>query len=178
MIGTVWCYCPICPSMSILGNDYLTPNFRAGPGDGWAPRSQNFAKSLSLDTCGAQSSNLILQEICHGPPAPPLNEQQSIKSSHFKFNTSRAELVKSREWNSDRYDYVHKAWVQRIFLTELLHFYTPNRQWVQSSRDSWGQVSPGHRIIFTHKWKYSHIHDMGRTGTNCRDKFILHCLSC
>ena len=71
---------PFAPSRTIWGNDYFTPNFWAGRSSETVgrrgPRTSPIASLIIRGTCGAQSSNLILQKKL--PWTPPLKKKCSI----------------------------------------------------------------------------------------------------
>ena len=78
MRGTVWC--PICPSRTIWGNDYLTPNFWAGRGSETVgrrgPGTSPKVSPIIRGTCSAQlSSKLILPKMLPWTPPPPLKKR-------------------------------------------------------------------------------------------------------
>ena len=75
--GTVWC--PICPSRTIWGKWLFYAQFVGGAWlrDGrargrWGPRTSSKVFPIIRGTCGAQSSNLILQKNL--PWTPPLTK--------------------------------------------------------------------------------------------------------
>ena len=120
---------PFAPLGPSGGNDYFTPNFWAGRG--WetvgrrGPRTWPKVSPITRGTCGAQSSNLILQKNL--PWTPPLTKESLIHKVAYHWSKRFVPHVYARNSSALSKSY----WSHWSYMLLLLKIYPllPSHSW-------------------------------------------------